>query len=113
MANEPTGVRRAINAAWDKLPETLLASVVALTVFGFGMWLDCRDVKRELGGVIHEQAQPRFCERLMACPDGTSGSKREIADLRNQIAGLREIVSERGQRMSNIEQTIRDLRNSR
>jgi len=68
--NETTkaGFRRAFNAAWDKLPETLTAAVVALVVFGFGIWLDGRDMRLDLDGVMANQAAPLFCERIRACP---------------------------------------------
>ena len=111
MNNEPVGFKRAVNAAWEKLPEVLIASVMALSVFGFGLWLDSRDSKRSIDAILVEQAPPRFCERIVACPEGTSGARREIAEIKYQIAGLREIITDRGHRINSIEQTLRDFRN--
>jgi hypothetical protein len=111
MPNETTGIKRAINAAWDKIPEILIASVTALAFFSFGLWIDCRDVKRDLAVVELEQDAPRLCQRISACRGPNDETDRTISDLRAQITGLREVINERGHRMGNIEQSLRDLKN--
>ena len=110
MANEPVGFKRAVNAAWEKLPEILIAAVVALSVFGFGLWLDTRDLKRNLASVMDEQEPVRLCERISSCSDGTSGAKREIAELRALTQGNRETLIERGIRISNLEQQMYEIK---
>jgi hypothetical protein len=69
LVNETTrtGLRRAIAATWDKLPEALTATVVALVVFGFGVWIDVRDIKSDMDGIKTAQLPPRLCERIGDC----------------------------------------------
>jgi hypothetical protein len=109
--NEPTGIKRAINAAWEKLPEVLTAAVVALVVFSFGMWIDTRDIKHELADILVEQAIPRLCERIGSCPGGTLGARNDAADLKALTSGMREMMNERGKRIDNLEQQVFELRN--
>jgi hypothetical protein len=110
MTNDATGFKRAINATWDKLPEIIITSVAALSLFSLGLWIDCRDVKRGLASVVNEQDSPRLCQRISACRGPNDETDRTVYEIRAQIAGLREVLSERGVRIANLEQSIRDLK---
>jgi hypothetical protein len=83
--NEPTGVKRAVNAAWDKLPEVLITSITALAVFGFGLWINNRDLRSSIDGVISEQAAPRLCARVGEC-----GQCQRFAD---SIIDIRQTIT--------------------
>lgn len=67
--NDPkqSGIRRAIDAAWDYLPQVLTAAIVALTVFLFGLWLGYRDLTHVVDGVTIEQSHDRLCQRISSC----------------------------------------------
>ena len=110
MPNETTGIKRAINAAWDKIPEILIASVTALAFFSVGLWIDCRDVKRDLAIVELEQDAPRLCQRISACRGPNDETDRTVYDIRAQLTGVREILNERGLRLANLEQSMRDMK---
>jgi hypothetical protein len=111
MANEPIGVKRAINAAWDRLPEILIASVVALAFFGFGLWVDTRDIKRNLESVIEEQATDRLCQRIGACTGASGGASISIYELRSAVIAMKEKLDERGMRIVRLEQQVDELLN--
>ena len=108
--NETTkaGFRRAVHAAWDKLPEALTAAVVALVVFGFGLWLDTRDLRLDLDRVESEQVAPRFCERVGACPC-ISGVGAAIADCKHTIALSREHIESHNREAEQWKQRIIQL----
>ena len=69
IVNDPqkAGITRAIEAAWDYLPQLLIAAVVALTVFLFGLWLGYRDLRSITDGVATEQLHERLCQRISGC----------------------------------------------
>ena len=111
MANEPIGVKRAINAAWDRLPEVLIASVVALAFFGFGLWVDTRDIKRNIQSVIEEQAIDRLCQRIGSCTGASGGAIASIYELRSAVIAMKEKLDERGLRIIRLEQQVDELLN--
>lgn len=100
-----TGIRRAIHAAWDKLPEALTAAVVALVVFGFGLWLDQRDMRLDLDRVMAEQQNGRLCERVWSCPCIT-GFANTIADCKQTIALSREHIESHNREAEQWKQRI-------
>ena len=67
--NEATksGITRAIDAAWDYLPQALIVSVVALTVFLFGLWLGHRDLRSVVDKIAAEQLPESLCQRISGC----------------------------------------------
>lgn len=113
-----TGIRRAIHAAWDKLPEALTAAVVALVVFGFGLWIDGRDMRLDLDHVMAEQQSVRFCERVSTCPC-VAGTASALADCKHTIALSREHIESHNreaeqwkQRIIRIEQQLFEMSRS-
>ena len=58
----------------------------------------------------YHQQTDQLCQRIGACPDGTSGARRELSELRAQIKGNAETLIERGHRISNLEQQVYELK---
>jgi hypothetical protein len=65
--NEPTGVKRALNAAWDQLPHILIAAIISIFVFIGGLWLGHRDLSRDVAALQLAEQSPALCERLGVC----------------------------------------------
>lgn len=103
-----TGIRRAIHAAWDKLPEALTAAVVALVVFGFGIWIDGRDMRLDLDHVMAEQQSVRFCERVSTCPC-VAGVASTIADCKHAISLSEEHIESHNREAEQWKQRIIQL----
>ena len=57
----------------------------------------------------HQQAD-QLCQRIGSCVDGTSGARRELAELRAQVKGNHETLIERGHRISNLEHQVYELK---
>ena len=103
-----TGIRRAIHAAWDKLPEALTAAVVALVVFGFGLWLDQRDMRLDLDDVAATHLPAAFCERVSHCPC-VAGVASTIADCKHAISLSEEHIESHNREAEQWKQRIIQL----
>jgi hypothetical protein len=57
-----------------------------------------------------DQQPAQLCTRIGACSDGTSGARREIAELRALTIGNRDTLIERGIRIANLEQQVYELK---
>jgi len=106
-----SGIHKATDAAWEKLPEILTASIVALVVFGGGLWLDLRDTRHALQSVMAEQQPPRFCERIGVCNVRTSGARGEDELVWVAIAGMRQTLNEREIRIQHLEDKVYEISN--
>lgn len=58
----------------------------------------------------HAQQTDQLCQRIGTCVDGTSGARREIAELRALTIGNRDTLIERGIRIMNLEQQVYELK---
>lgn len=56
------------------------------------------------------QQTDQLCQRIGTCTDGTSGARREIAELRALTIGNRDTLIERGIRIMNLEQQVYELK---
>ena len=56
------------------------------------------------------QQTDQLCQRIGSCADGTSGARREIAELRALTIGNRDTLIERGIRIMNLEQQVYELK---
>jgi len=104
-----SGIRRATDAAWDKLPEALTAAVVVIVVFSGGLWLDLRDARHTLQSVVDEQAAPRLCERIGICTSKTGGARDDDAAVWAVIHGMRQTLNEREARISHLEEKVYEI----
>ena len=90
-ATTSAGLKRAINAAWDSLPQILLSSVLALAVFLGGLWIGHRDLVAVVDGVSHNQQPAGLCARIEQCPVCdklqalATDAKAAIAEARHHI----------------------------
>jgi len=58
----------------------------------------------------HHQQTDQLCQRIGSCSDGTSGARRELAELRAQVKGNTETLIERGHRINNLELQVYELK---
>ena len=114
--NDPqkAGITRAIEAAWEYLPQVLIAAVVALTVFLFGLWLGYRDLRSVTDGVATEQLHERLCQRISGCAicEKLSASlidaKLALNNADNHIASYDRESEQWKQRIIRLEQQVYD-----
>ena len=66
--NEPAGIKRALNAAWEQIPNILVAVVTASVIFIGSLGLSTRDLSHDVTELRANQQPVAFCERLRACP---------------------------------------------
>ena len=110
--NEPSGIKRAINATWEKIPEILIAGISALLVFGFTNWLLLRDSIVRIDHVESEQSLNRICERIGACPVTIeNANEHKILNLANLPTRLdcekvNDKIGDLRERVGRIEATI-------
>ena len=45
----PSGWRRAVDSAWEAVPEIVVSTLVALVGFGIWLWIDSRDHTHQIG----------------------------------------------------------------
>lgn len=106
-----TGIKTAIESAWAKLPEIIVATLVALATVSFGLWLDCRDVQRDIRSILAEQEPDRLCERIGSCR--TSGENiNSFWELRSELRSIQQKLEERGIRIATLETQVRELTTS-
>lgn len=116
MVNETSkaGITRAIEAAWDYLPQLLIAAIVALTVFLFGLWLGYRDLRSITDGHTTEQSHERLCQRISSCSicEKLSASvidaKLALSNADNHIASHDREAEQWKQRIIRLEQQVYD-----
>ena len=75
------------------------------------------DLDVALAGVVsdiesckYHQQDDQLCQRIGSCSDGTSGTRRELAELRAQVKGNTETLIERGYRINNLEMQVYELK---
>jgi len=56
------------------------------------------------------QQTDQLCQRIGSCADGTSGARRELAELRALTIGNQDTLIERGIRIMNLEQQVYELK---
>lgn len=78
MNAQTGGVRVAVHAAWEKLPEIIIASIVALFFFGFRGWVADSDHSRDIAAMKPIVAK---------CHD--YATKADVQSLRTVLNGLR------------------------
>ena len=84
---------------------------MALAFFGFGLWVDTRDIKHNLESVIEEQAPDRLCQRIGSCAGASGGASISIYELRAAVIAMKEKLDERGMRIVRLEQQVDELLN--
>jgi len=62
-----TGIKKAVDAAWESLPQILISAIVAGFVFLGGLWVGHRELVSVVDGVIADQQLDRLCPRIGEC----------------------------------------------
>lgn len=113
-----TGIKRAIGAAWDYLPQVLVASIIAITVFVFGLWDTVRDHSTSIVAIKNDQCQTRLCERIHGCTtiDRIEGAIAECRTNNERFISHADNAREAGQatqqRIIRLEGQVYEMRSS-
>lgn len=62
-----TGFRRAVDAAWEYLPQVILFAIGAIVAFLFGLWSSYGSLRVDVDRVISEQSHGNLCQRISSC----------------------------------------------
>lgn len=113
--DEPTGFKQAIAVALGQLPHILVAAVTAIFIFLGGLWLDNRDIGRELADLKSAQQPPAFCERVSLCAavnrigGSISNCERSADRIENSFVVHEKNDQQWQQRIVRLEQQVFDL----
>jgi hypothetical protein len=116
--NESTGIKRALNAAWEQLPHVIIAAIVAICMFVGGLWIGHRDLSRDVAALQLAEQSPALCERIGVCAaiakvGGTVGDCIKNAERLDALFNVHDRNDAQWQaRIVRLEQQVFDLRAS-
>lgn len=61
-------LEKILNAILDQLPHILVASIAAIIVLIWGLWLTTRDNAADIADIKSDHLTYNLCERLKSCP---------------------------------------------
>lgn len=114
--NEPTGIKRALNAAWEQLPHILIAAIIAICVFVGGLWLDHRDLRSVVDGLAGKHDRDTVCAVVATCPlcerlvATIAEAKMALVAADNHIESHNREADQWKQRIIRLEQQMFDMR---
>ena len=115
MNDTKSGVQRAIEAAWGKLPEIIIAVLVASYVFLGSLWLSDRDLRADIADIVAEQQSGRLCSRVGECPlcsrvsEGIAEVRQSYANLDARVSGYVADRAEWRERTRDLEGKVYEL----
>ena len=113
--NEPTGPKRALDAAWDGLPKFLVAATLALSLFLGGLGWGYRELRADVDAILVEQATARLCVRITECgicqhtADAIHELRQSIIRSEGHIASHNDESIEWKNRIKSLEQKVYDI----
>jgi len=80
--------RLVIESVLQRIPEAVIAILMALIIFGFGLWTGLGDATTRLDALEREQSASRLCDRIDTCV-GVGNTVDAIRDCQGDLSLVR------------------------